>query len=130
MTNDQSISDVAWITGLAASAIRYYEEQGLISPARLQNGRRIYDKANVQDLIIINDLRQSGMTLADLRQFQALRHRNGLCKDLIEIARERAANLRKQIQALRLAEGRLNEFAQACSAACGEGSASTCIAYN
>lgn len=67
---DQSIGDVSRKTGLAASAIRYYEDQGLVRPARLQNGRRIFDAATIQDLSIINDLRQSGMTLADLKQFQ------------------------------------------------------------
>ena len=128
MLKDQSIGEVARITGLAASAIRYYEDQGLVAPARLQNGRRIFDAATVQDLVIVNDLRQSGMTLADLRQFQTKRRKDGLCKDLIGIAKDRASNLRKQIHALRLAESRLNDFAQTCSKNCGAGSAATCSA--
>ena len=126
---DQFICDASRITGLAASAIRYYEDQGLVAAARLPNGRRIFDATLLQDLVIINDLRQSGMTLADLRLFQAKRRKDGLCSDLIVIARERAATLRKQINALRLAESRLNDFALTCDKNCGESSASACSAF-
>ena len=127
---EQSIGDVSRITGLSASAIRYYEDQGLVRPARLPNGRRTFDAALLQDLVVINDLRQSGMTMADLRQFHAKRRKDGLCSDLIVIARERAASLRRQINALRLAESRLNDFAAICDKNCGEGSASTCAAFS
>jgi DNA-binding transcriptional MerR regulator len=127
---DQSIGDVSRITGLTASAIRYYEDQGLVRPARLQNGRRIFNAAAIQELAIINDLRQSGMTLADLKKFQMKRHENGLCSDLVVIARKRAAVLRKQINALRLAESRLMDFAKTCGIECADGSASNCSAFN
>lgn len=125
-----SIADASRLTGLAASAIRYYEDQGLVRPARLPNGRREFDEASIRDLVIINDLRQSGMTLADLRKFQAKRRKNGMCRDLVEIARERASSLRRQINALRLAEGRLNAFALTCGQNCGEAEASTCAVFS
>ena len=48
-----SIGEVARATGKAASAIRYYEEIGLVSvPVRL-SGRRMYDPGVVRTLAVI-----------------------------------------------------------------------------
>ncbi|MEI5674691.1 MULTISPECIES: MerR family transcriptional regulator [unclassified Nocardioides] len=37
------IGELAKATGVAPRMLRYYEEQGLISPRRLDNGYRVYD---------------------------------------------------------------------------------------
>jgi DNA-binding transcriptional MerR regulator len=123
-----SISDVAKKTGLSASAIRYYEDQKLLSllPYR-KNGRRIYDVAQVSELSLLNDLRHAGMTLADIKHFQNLRQRPaGSCVELSLMAADRAKALRAEILILRQAEARLTAFASSCDVSCGASSASSC----
>jgi MerR family redox-sensitive transcriptional activator SoxR len=62
-----SISQVAQQTGLRPSALRYYEEIGLLSPTKRVGGRRYYNEDVFQRLAIIQTGQQAGFTLAELR---------------------------------------------------------------
>lgn len=62
-----NISDVEKQTGLPSTAIRYYEERGLIQVRRKENGYRDYDEENVALLKKIRILRGLGVPLAELR---------------------------------------------------------------
>lgn len=55
-------------TGLDRATIRYYEQEGLIKPKRLQNGYRDYSEKNLQDLMKIKLLRQLGLSLEAILQ--------------------------------------------------------------
>ena len=62
------ISDVARQMGLRPSAIRYYEEIGILpSPAR-RSGRRCYDPTALHRLAIVQRARQTGFSLKEIRQ--------------------------------------------------------------
>ena len=122
-----SIAQAAAKTGLATSAIRYYEDQGLLTvkPWR-KAGRRYYDPSVLGELALLGDLRRAGMTLADIKEFQALRQKAGPCSALSALAAERAKLLRSEILALRQAEARLVTFAKSCNLGCGDGRADGC----
>jgi MerR family transcriptional regulator, redox-sensitive transcriptional activator SoxR len=63
-----TIGEVAHQGGIATSAIRYYEEIGLLPlPARV-NGRRRYDRSTVQRLRVIERAQQAGFTLGEIRE--------------------------------------------------------------
>jgi MerR family redox-sensitive transcriptional activator SoxR len=63
-----TIGEVAYQTGTAPSAIRYYEEIGLLPlPARV-NGRRRYGQSTVQRLEVIGHAQQAGFTLGEIRE--------------------------------------------------------------
>lgn len=62
-----NISDVEKRTGLPATAIRYYENCGLMQVKRKANGYRTYDEETVRVLSQIRQLRQLGLNLADIR---------------------------------------------------------------
>lgn len=63
-----SISEVAKTTGLAPSALRYYEDTGLIASTERRSGRR-YFKADVLDRLALVALCQDvGFTLAEIAQ--------------------------------------------------------------
>ena len=62
------IGDLAERTGLAASAIRYYEERGLIPRARRVAGRRQYDERDLAPLLVVQLAIDAGFTLAEARQ--------------------------------------------------------------
>ncbi|MCW2131922.1 MerR family transcriptional regulator [Arthrobacter sp. VKM Ac-2550] len=55
------IGELAKKTGVPARMLRYYEEQGLISPRRLANGYRTYDDYLVDRVRKIRGLVDSGI---------------------------------------------------------------------
>jgi DNA-binding transcriptional MerR regulator len=55
------IGELAKRTGVATRMLRYYEEQGLISPRRLDNGYREYDDYLVDRVQKIRGLIDSGI---------------------------------------------------------------------
>jgi MerR family redox-sensitive transcriptional activator SoxR len=63
-----SISEVARQVGLRPSAIRYYEQIGLLPPALRMTGQRRYDPSVLHRLAIIQRARQLGFTLDEIRQ--------------------------------------------------------------
>jgi len=66
------ISELAQKAGLAASAIRYYEEQGLVAPAgRRQNGYRYYNGRALRQLHIVRTSQALGFSLETIRGFLA-----------------------------------------------------------
>ena len=66
-----SIGQMAARTGLAASAIRYYEEQGLITPFRLSSGQRRYDRADLRRLSFVMIAQDLGFPLKRIREVLA-----------------------------------------------------------
>ena len=63
-----TISEAARQTGLQASAIRYYEQIGLLPAAARVSGQRRYDNSILYRLAIIQRARQLGFTLEEIRQ--------------------------------------------------------------
>ena len=62
-----SIGDLARRTGLAASALRFYETEGLITAARSAGGRRYYPKADLRRVAFIRAAQNVGLSLDDIR---------------------------------------------------------------
>ena len=63
-----TISEAARQTGLQTSAIRYYEQIGLLPAAERLNGQRRYDTSILYRLAIIQRARQLGFSLDEIRQ--------------------------------------------------------------
>lgn len=62
-----TIGALAARTGLAASAIRYYEAQGLIKPWRNAGGQRRFERADLRRLSFVMIAQQFGFTLPQIR---------------------------------------------------------------
>ena len=63
------IGDLAQRTGMAASAIRFYESSGLLPAAkRGVNGYRSYDEDSLQRLLVIQTAQRLGFSLDTLRR--------------------------------------------------------------
>ena len=62
-----SIGALAKRTGIAVSAIRYYEAQGLISPWRNSGGQRRFARADLRRLSFVMIAQQFGYTLPQIR---------------------------------------------------------------
>ena len=66
-----SIGEVAKRANIAASAIRYYESEGLIPPAGRVRGRRVYDPPIIARLALIHLAKSAGFTIAEIRKLLA-----------------------------------------------------------
>ena len=68
MTEDDliPIGELARRTGVAASALRYYERIGLLSPAGRAGGRRHYPPSSTERVALIRLCQDAGFTLAEI----------------------------------------------------------------
>ena len=62
------IGEVARRAGVRASAVRYYEKQGLISPERGSGGRRVFTNESVERIALIRHAKSLGFSLRDVRK--------------------------------------------------------------
>lgn len=102
---DMTIGDMVRRTGLTERTLRYYEELGLLDPARDSGGRRRYDDTALERLYRIRLLRELGTPLAEVDPDAA---------DLASLTRRhladldaRLAGLARQRERVRSVEDRL-----------------------
>ena len=69
--SELSIGEVAKRTGVASSAIRYYEGEGLIPRAGRRGGRRMYSADILKRLALIELAKRSGFTIGEIKQLVA-----------------------------------------------------------
>jgi DNA-binding transcriptional MerR regulator len=71
------IKELSDRTGVSRKTIRYYEQIGLLSPAkRAENRYRVYDTIDVERLRFIKSARALDFTLQEIAQILATRDRN------------------------------------------------------
>ncbi|MCH7814316.1 MAG: MerR family transcriptional regulator [Planctomycetes bacterium] len=88
-----TIGVVAKAAGVAATTLRYYEREGLLSPTdRSRAGYRLYDDAAIERLEFIRAAQAVGFTLDDIR---ALLQLNGdsPCKQVQPLIERRLAEV-------------------------------------
>jgi len=62
-----TIGEVARRAGVRASAIRYYEEAGLLEEPERVGGKRRYDEEVLRRLALIGGAKRAGFTLGEIR---------------------------------------------------------------
>jgi DNA-binding transcriptional MerR regulator len=65
------IGELARRTGVDQRLLRYYEQQGLLRPARQANGYRKYEDGDVATVAWIRRLLGAGLSTATIAEFQA-----------------------------------------------------------
>jgi MerR family copper efflux transcriptional regulator len=90
------IDDVARRLGIRASAIRYYEERGLVEPVARHSGRRWYGPVEIRRLAIIRYWQSSG--LMSLEQIADILAGPEATRGWTQIVEERVHSLRLQIE--------------------------------
>jgi DNA-binding transcriptional MerR regulator len=118
------IGELARIVGLKTSAIRYYEQIGLIpEPERSLSGYRQYSDEDVRRLRLIHQARMLSLPLDEIREIvtYAVDGRCAALKEELKAAlTERLADTHRQIQELTVLQGELARLCEELSAAgCG-----------
>jgi MerR family transcriptional regulator, redox-sensitive transcriptional activator SoxR len=68
MGNDLAISEVARVFGIRTSAIRYYEQIGILPRPLRRSGQRRYSETVLFRLAVIQRARETGFTLEEIRK--------------------------------------------------------------
>lgn len=103
MTTDRlSIGEVATRSGFATSALRFYEEKGLIAATRTDGGQRVYQRAVLRQLAFIAAAKHVGLSLDEMADaLDALPpDRVPTKKDWTKISRGWRSRLDQEIEAL------------------------------
>lgn len=122
-----TIGALAERTGLAVSAIRYYEAQGLIAPWRNAGGQRRFLRADIRRLSFVMIAQQFGFSLPEIRALLSRLPggRTPTPQDWADISVEFRAVLDSRIETLQ----RLRDNLDGCIG-CGCLSLPKCALYN
>ena len=63
-----TIGELSHRTGVAASALRFYEDEGLIHSERNESGRRRYHREVIRRVSFIRIAQQVGLSLGEIRE--------------------------------------------------------------
>ncbi len=96
-----SIGQVAEAVGVAATALRYYERQGILSPTnRSKAGYRLYDETAVRRLRFIRSAQAVGFTLDDIRSLLQVDGESS-CKEVQRLIERRLAEVNAKMADLK-----------------------------
>jgi MerR family transcriptional regulator, redox-sensitive transcriptional activator SoxR len=62
-----SIGQIAKQTGVPATALRYYEDAGILPPPARSGGRRLYTEKAVRHIDVLRFAQQAGFTLEEIK---------------------------------------------------------------
>jgi MerR family redox-sensitive transcriptional activator SoxR len=110
-----SIGEVARLSGKAASAIRYYEDVGLLDPPERVSGRRRYPLEIVRRLAVIETAQRAGLTLDEIRLLLRATPSDGAATEQLRaVAEQKLPALREAIERAELVRSWLEDAARCC----------------
>ncbi len=106
-----TIGQVAKRSGVAASALRFYESKGLIKSARNAGGQRRYARDALRRVAVIKTAQQLGIPLAEIAQaLSALpKRRTPTAEDWHTLSTRWQAELNRRIEQLTLLRDQLDD---------------------
>ncbi|MFC3614087.1 Cu(I)-responsive transcriptional regulator [Lutimaribacter marinistellae] len=111
-----NIGDVSRETGLPAKTIRYYEDIGLITPQRGENGYRRFRDTDLHKLTFLGRARALGFTIEDCRTLLALyEDETRASADVKTVAQDHLARIEAKIADLKSMRDTLRHLVDACA---------------
>lgn len=112
-----TIGKLAGLTSVTNDTLRYYEQEGLISPAgKSPAGYRLYDRDSARRIHFIKHAQQCGFTLAEIRDLLDLRDRDkACCGDVRTRAIEKKLQIEAKIRAMKAMSKALDQLIAECS---------------
>lgn len=111
-----NIGQAAERSGLPTKTIRYYEEIGLLQPARRSNGFRDYADRDVHELRFVARARRLGFSVEECRHLLDLyRDRSRASGEVKKAAMAHIGSIRRKIAELQLMEKTLSQLVEQCA---------------
>ena len=102
-------------SGLPAKTIRYYEDIGLLIPARRDNGYRDYGRTDIHKLAFLKRARGLGFSIEDCRALMSLyEDRNRASADVRTLAHTHLHRIEAKISELQGLRDALSTLVEAC----------------
>lgn len=116
MTKRITIGVFAKSVGVQPDTLRYYERNGLLAaPERTAAGYRVYAQGDVERVRFIRKAQTLGFTLKEIAALLALRASDSArTADVLEITREKIAELESKVASLKAIRGALSDLARDC----------------
>jgi MerR family transcriptional regulator, redox-sensitive transcriptional activator SoxR len=110
MTNELTIGEVASRSGVAPSALRFYEEEGLIASRRTTGNQRRYERPVLRRVALIQAGRAAGIPLERIRAALASlpAHRTPTRRDWERLSRSWREDIDQRIATLEALRNRLS----------------------
>ncbi len=114
--NGITIGQAAEYSGLPAKTIRFYEEIGLVEPAkRTESGYRVYSDADLHVLRFVERARRHGFSVDECRQLLALyRDDDRSSGEVKALTEKRIADIDAKITELKAMRRTLSDLAARC----------------
>lgn len=112
-----TIGKLAKASDISPDALRYYEREGLLAPARkTESGYRLYGEEAVRRVRFIQHAQACGFTLAEIRELLHLRQAdNACCNDVRSRAIEKKLQLAAKIRAMQVMSAALDRLITECA---------------
>lgn len=109
------IGQAAERAGLPVKTIRYYEEIGLVTPPRHDNGYRQYTKPDLHKLAFIQRARGLGFSIVECRALLSLYEDKGRASAKVKkLALDRIADIDRKLEELHSLRNTLGRLADSC----------------
>jgi Cu(I)-responsive transcriptional regulator len=110
-----NIGQVSALSGLPAKTIRYYEEIGLVVPARSSNGYRAFDSTDAHKLAFVARARSLGFGIEECRQLlQLYEDRSRASGDVKRVAQDHLDRIDMKIRELEELRRTIAALVEAC----------------
>ncbi len=110
-----NISQAARSSGLPAKTIRYYEDIGLVTPTRGQNGYREFSGQEVDILTFLGRARSLGFSIEECRALLSLYQDRGRASaDVKSLAQEHLDRIDRKIDGLQQMQATLRGLVARC----------------
>lgn len=98
------ISVAAELAGVHPQTLRIYEQKGLVSPQRTRGNTRMYSRADIERLQLINELTDEGINLAGVIRILDLKGRLDERDDELDALHRRVRKLADRVHELETRE--------------------------
>jgi len=112
-----TIGKVATLAGISADTLRYYEKEGLITPAsKTAAGYRLYTDESLRRIRFIKHAQSCGFTLSDIQELLTLKQTdNACCEDVRSLAIEKKLRIEHKLKLLQSMSRALDDLIQSCA---------------
>lgn len=105
------IGELSKRSGVSIRSLRYYEQQGLLTPVRQENGYREYSPFAVEQVNTIKLYLGLGLTTEQIAGFLhcVLKNKESFCREVLPVYRQKLAEIDEQIRVLQHIQSNLQD---------------------